>query len=160
MLAFPSQQSLTVMQVDRKAGNWMRGRVASQHQTDSILYWPNKCSGTPFTSEPVNRSQGGESRFDWCLALLDSVSFTRSLSIAMTSYKRHFCTLDCTGEPVGLYSILKLNGENITLTIPRGATSEFSLHSDKTQVKKGKKVQVEGRRENAPIRINNGNTLK
>lgn len=57
-----------------------------------------------FTSELVNRSQEGESQVGWCLASLDSVSFTRSLSIAVTSYKRRFCTLDCTMEPVGLYT--------------------------------------------------------
>lgn len=56
-------------------------------------------------SERVNGSQGGESEVDWRLASLDSLRFTRSLSIAVTSYKRHFCTLDCTTEqPVGLYT--------------------------------------------------------
>lgn len=129
-----------------QAGYWMRGQVASWQQTDSILYWSNKCSaGTLFTSEPCNRSQGGGSEVDWCLASPDSVSFTRSLSIAVTSYKRHFCSLDCTGEPVGLYTNawwVKYNANNSHWAYTRVYSMYF--HCDKNTVKK-KKTGIECR---------------
>lgn len=84
----------------------------------------NQCSsGIVFTSEPVNRSHGGEAEVDWCLAWLRSVRFTRSLSIVLTSYKRHCCTLDCTEAPGCLYSIhWSPGGRAYHCRLPLGST--------------------------------------
>lgn len=99
MLTFPSQQSLTVMQVDGnpKCRLGIERGAELHHSTRWTAYCIGQTSaapGTLFTSEPVNRRKGGESEVDRCLASLDSLSFTRSLSIGVTSYERHFRPLD------------------------------------------------------------------
>ncbi len=118
-----------------QAGNWTRGPscITAADRQHIVLVKQVLCC-TLFTSKSVNRSQGGESEVDWCLASLDSVSFTRSLSIVVTSYKRHFCTPDCTGAPVGLYIEAQWVEHN-TNNSHRAYTGVCSmyLHSDKIQ---------------------------
>lgn len=118
--------------------HWKFGRGSELHHSSrQTACCTGQTSAVPalcFTSETVNRSQGGELEVDWWLASLDSVSFTRSLSIALTSYKRHFCTLGCTGEHVGLYTETHWVETN-TNNSQWACTVVYSihLHSDKMQ---------------------------
>lgn len=146
-LYYQSQQPLTLMQVvgnQVEVGNWIRGRTVSNQETDS---WSAHCTGqtsgllAPFLN--LRRSTGVKN-VDWCLASLDTgVSFTRSQSMAMTSYKQHVCTLDGTGEPVHLYSEAHLRKNKFT--IPTSPEQEYAHVHSENILKRGIKCSLRTR---------------